>query len=112
MLCAPFARELKRTSRFTRMPAPIHLKRRLPFLIYLLGMVPLGYFQNSIRAMLGDPLAFATAIGYLFALRLLGIAAVRILDWRVKLAIDRHNAVIATKKERLAQSRLTKGTEA
>jgi hypothetical protein len=93
------------------MPAPLYLKRRLPFLIYLIGMVPLGYFQDSIRVMLGDPLALAAAIGYLIALRLLGMTAVRIFEWREKAAIDQHNAAVAAKKEARGQSRLTNANE-
>jgi len=93
------------------MPTPIALKRHLPFLVYLVGMLPLAYFQGSIRAMLGDPLAFVAAIGYLVALRLLGIAAVRIFEQREQISIDRHNAAVTAKKEARAQSRSTKANE-
>lgn len=83
-------------------------KKRLPFLVYFVGMVPLGYFQHSVRMSLGDILAFVVAAGYLVALRLLGLAVVRILDWREKVAIDRHNAAVAATKEARTHARLTK----
>ena len=93
------------------MPASANLKKHLPFLIYLIGMVPLGYFQSSVRGNLGDPLAFAVAIGYLIALRFLGIAMVQVLGWREKVAIEQHNAAVAGKKAARAQSRLAKENE-
>jgi len=86
-------------------------KNHLPFLIYLIGIALLGYFQYEVRTFLGDLLSLAAIAGYLISLRLLGIAAVRTVEWRESVAMARHNAAVVKKKEARAQSRLTKANE-
>jgi hypothetical protein len=80
-------------------------------LIYLIGILLLGYFQYSVRSLLGDLLSFVAIIGYLILLRLLGIAAVRAVEWRESVIIARHNAAVVAKKEARVQSRLSKTNE-
>ncbi len=75
----------------------------LPVLIYFFGMFPLGYFQGTVRAWLGDLLSFVVVVGYLIVLRLLGVAAVRTAEWRKQMEVAKHNAKVAAKKQ--AQTR-------
>lgn len=88
-----------------------HLKRRLPILIYLIGVSLLGYFQYSVRSLLGDLLSFVAILGYLILLRLLGAATVRAVEWRERAIVARHNAAVVAKKEARVQSRLSKTNE-
>ena len=74
-------------------------KENLPVLIYFLGMFPLGYFQGTVRASLGDLLSFVAVIGYLIGLRLLGVAAVRAAVWRKQMAVAKHNSKVVAKKQ-------------
>jgi hypothetical protein len=74
-------------------------KENLPVLIYFLGMFPLGYFEGTIRAWLGDLLSFVTVVGYLIVLRLLGVAAVRTAEWRKQIEVAKHNSKVAAKKQ-------------
>ncbi|CAN7616824.1 hypothetical protein [Polaromonas sp. LjRoot131] len=53
------------------------MTKHWPFWIYLIGLLPLAYWQEAVRAWLGDWLSFALAIGYLLFLRLLGFWAAR-----------------------------------
>jgi len=75
-------------------------RRRLPFWIYLAGIFPLAYWQDSVRALLGDWLSFAAVIGYLLFPRLLGFWGVRLLELRQKRMIAAHNHLIDSKKQR------------
>lgn len=74
------------------------MKSRLPFWIYLVGMFPLGYWQQAVRSELGDWLSFAVVVGYLLVLRLLGIWAVRWLEFRQKRIIAKHNLLVDSRK--------------
>jgi hypothetical protein len=75
------------------------MTKRLPFWIYLVGVLPLAYWQAALRASLGDWLSFAVVIGYLLFLRLLGYWAVRLLELRRQRAIAEHNRLIESRKQ-------------
>ena len=75
------------------------MKNRLPFLIYLVGMFPLGYWQNSVRALLGDGLAFIVCLAYLLMLRLIGWSLVRLVDFNHKRSILEHNRSVEDRKK-------------
>jgi UPF0716 family protein affecting phage T7 exclusion len=79
---------------------PDQMKKHLPFLVYLAGMIPLGYWQNSLRALLGDWLGFAVLIGYLLALRFIGFLLVRLLDLRHKRSVIAHNLSVKNRKKK------------
>jgi hypothetical protein len=76
------------------------MKNRLPFFVYLVGMFPLGYWQDSVRALLGDWLAFVAVIGYLLILRLVGWSLVRLVDLRHKRSIIEHNRLVEERKKK------------
>lgn len=78
------------------------MKKRLPVLVYLVGMLPLGYWQHLVRAWLGDWQALAAVVVYLLLLRLLGSALVRLWEYKQARNIRMHNlAVEARKRERV-----------
>jgi hypothetical protein len=76
------------------------MKNRLPFFVYFLGMFPLGYWQDSVRVLLGDGMAFVVVIGYLLALRLIGWALVQFADFRHKKSIIEHNRSVEERKQK------------
>ena len=76
------------------------MKNRLPFVVYFLGMFPLGYWQDAVRTLLGDWLAFVAVIGYLLMLRLIGWALVRLVDFRHKETIIEHNRLVEERKNK------------
>jgi len=78
-------------------------KENLPVLIYFLGMFPLVYFKDTVRAWLGDLLSFVVVVCYLIVLRLLGVAAVRTAEWRKQMEVEKHNAKVAAKKQARAR---------
>jgi hypothetical protein len=46
---------------------------RIEFLVYLVGVLPLGLFQHKLRVAIGhDGVSFAAVVAYLFALRIVG----------------------------------------
>lgn len=48
-------------------------RRRIEFVVYLVGICVMGLFQQQLRTSIGsDPLAFIVVIGYLLFLRALG----------------------------------------
>jgi hypothetical protein len=75
------------------------MANRLPFLIYLVGVFPLAYWQAPVRAALGDWLSFALVVAYLLDLRLLGFWAVRWQELRQKKIITGHNLSVDSKKQ-------------
>lgn len=75
------------------------MRKHLSFLVYFAGMFPLGYWQNSLRASLGDWLAFVALIGYLLALRLLGFLLVRWSEIRHKKSIIAHNLLVENRRK-------------
>ena len=79
------------------------MKRLLPFFVYLLGMFPLGYWQDSVQAQLGGWLAFVVLIGYLLTLRLIGWALVRFVDFRHLKSITEHNRLVEDRKMKKVQ---------
>jgi len=79
------------------------MKNRLPFFVYFLGMFPLGYWQDSVRALLGNWLAFAAVIGYLLTLRLIGWALVQFVGFRRKKSIIEHNRLVEQRKRESAR---------
>ena len=55
-------------------------RRRIELVVYLVGIAPLGLFQQQLRAAIGsDAWAFVIVIGYLLCLRALGWALCRAL---------------------------------
>ncbi len=76
------------------------MKNRLPFFVYSLGLFPLVYWQDSVRALLGDWLAFVVVIGYLLVLRLIGWALVQFVDFRRKKSIIEHNRSVEERKQK------------
>jgi hypothetical protein len=74
------------------------MKTLLPFLVYFLGMCPLGYWQNDLRALLGDWLSFVAVLGYLFILRLIGWVLVQFVDFRYMKSITEHNRLVEDRK--------------
>ena len=62
-------------------------------------MFPLGYWQDAVRAQLGDWLSFVVAIGYLLTLRLIGWALVQFVDFRHKKSIVEHNRSVEERKQ-------------
>lgn len=74
-------------------------RKRIPFWIYLAGAFPLAYWQDSVRALLGDWLSFAAGIGYLLFLRLLGFWGVRLFELRQERTIAAHNRLVDSKKQ-------------
>ena len=76
------------------------MKKRLPFLVYLLGMLPLGYWQHSLRIWLGDWQAFGAVLVYLLFLRLLGFLCVRLWEWKDERDIRMNNLAVEAKKQR------------
>lgn len=75
------------------------MKNRLPVLVYLVGMLPLGYWQQPLRDWLGDWRAFAVVIVYLLFLRLLGSALVKIWEYKQARDTRMHNLAIETRKK-------------
>lgn len=75
------------------------MKSRLPFYVYLLGLLPLGYWQGTVRALLGDWLAFAVCIAYLLLLRLIGWSLVRFVEYSHKRSIREHNRLVEERKK-------------
>lgn len=63
-------------------------------------MFPLGYWQDAVRAQLGDWLSFVVAIGYLLTLRLIGWALVQFVDFRHKKSIIEHNRSVEERKQK------------
>jgi hypothetical protein len=76
------------------------MKKHLPSLIYLLGMVPLGYWQSAVRAWLGDWLALGAVVVYLLLLRFLGTVCVRFWEYKNARDIRNHNLAVDAKKQR------------
>lgn len=76
------------------------MKSRLPFFVYFLGMFPLGYWQDSVRALLGNWLAFIAVIGYLLTLRLIGWEVVQLVDFRHKKSIIEYNCLVEELKKK------------
>lgn len=76
------------------------MKSRLPFFVYFLGMFPLGYWQDSVRVLLGNWFAFVAVIGYLLTLRLIGLRLVKLLDFRHKKSIIEHNCLVEELKKK------------
>ncbi len=76
------------------------MKKRLPFLIYLLGMLPLGYWQHHLRAWLGDWQAFGAMVVYLLLLRLLGSVCVRLWEWKESRDLRMHNLAIEARRQK------------
>ena len=55
-------------------------RRRIEFVVYLVGIALLGLFQQPMRSAIGsDGWAFVVAVGYLLCLRALGWALGRAL---------------------------------
>lgn len=76
------------------------MKKRLPVLIYLVGMLPLGYWLHSLRAWLGDWRAFAAVVVYLLLLRLLGFLFVRLWEFKEARDIRMHNLAVEARKQK------------
>jgi len=74
-------------------------RKRLPFWIYLAGVFPLDYWQDSVRGLLGDWISIAAVIGYLLFLRLLGFWGVQLLELRQRRMIAAHNRSVTSKKQ-------------
>ena len=74
-------------------------RKRLPFWIYIAGAFPLAYWQDNVRALLGDWLSFVAIIVYLLFLRLLGFWGVRLLELRKIRMIAAHNRLVDSKKQ-------------
>ncbi len=54
--------------------------RRIEFIVYLVGLMPLAFFQASARAAIGhDGVAFGAVIAYLLGVRFLGRELARLL---------------------------------
>lgn len=69
----------------------MQMKRYLEGAIYIAGMIPLVLWQDAVRSALGDWQSLLVVVGYLFAVRLLGLLAVRVVDWSHMNAIQKHN---------------------
>ena len=76
------------------------MKKRLPVLVYLVGMLPLGYWQHPLRVSLGDWQAFAAVVVYLVLLRLLGSVMVRLCEYKEAREIRMHNLAIEARKQK------------
>jgi hypothetical protein len=76
------------------------MKKHLPALIYLLGALPLGYWQDSVRMWLGDWQALGALAIYLLFLRLLGFVTVRLWEYKEARDIRMHNVAIEARKQR------------
>lgn len=76
------------------------MRKRLPVLVYLAGMLPLGYWQHPLRVWLGDWQALAAVVVYLLALRLLGFLLVRLWEYKEARGIRMHNLAIAARKQK------------
>ncbi len=85
--------------------SPNSMKKHLPSLVYFLGMPPLGYWQHSLRTWLGDWLAFAVILGYLLVLRLIGLLAVWLVEYRQRKAVIVHNLAVETRKKESLKER-------
>ena len=80
--------------------SPYNMKKHLPFLVYFLGMFPLGYWQHSLRAWLGDWVSFLVVIGYLFVLRLTGVLAVWLVEYWQRNAVIEHNLAVENRNRK------------
>lgn len=76
------------------------MNSRLPYFVYFLGMFPLGYWQDSVRALLGNSLAFVAVIGYLLMLRLIGWGLVKLMDFKHKKSIIEHNCLVEERQKK------------
>ena len=76
------------------------MKKRLPGFIYVLGIIPLAYWQHSLRVWLGDWQAFGAAVVYLLFLRLLGFLCVRMWEYKEARDIRTHNLAVEARKQR------------
>lgn len=76
------------------------MKKRLPVLVYMLGMLPLGYWQHSLRTWLGDWQAFGVVVVYLLVLRLLGFVFVRLWGYKEARGIRMHNLGVEARKQK------------
>lgn len=83
------------------------MKNRLPFFVYLAGMFPLGYWQDSLRSLLGDWLALLSVIAYLLMLRLIGALLVRLVDFRHRLAVAEHNRLVEERRNQKCRMKKT-----
>lgn len=68
-------------------------------LVYLIGLVPLGIWQGSLRSTLGDLPAFVAVIAYLLFLRFLGSFLVRIVDFGHQREVAAHNQAVDASKQ-------------
>jgi hypothetical protein len=79
------------------------IKTRLPFVVYFFGILPLGYLQDDVRAVLGDWMSFVAILGYLFILRLIGWGLVRFVESRHLESITQHNRLVEDSKMKKVQ---------
>ncbi len=89
----------------------LSVKRGLPSLVYFCGLIPLAIFQSEVRTEFGDSLAFGAVVAYLIALRALAWVGIRMVEWRERLGIERHNAAVTTERTARMQSRKNSANE-
>ena len=75
------------------------MKKHLPKLVYLLGLGPLAFWQNSLRAALGDWLSLLAILCYLLVLRLIGQLAIQLIEFQQKRKIESFNLLVETRKQ-------------
>ena len=80
----------------------MQMKRYLEGAIYIAGMIPLVVWKDSVRSALGDGLSLLAVVAYLLAVRLLGLLAVRIVDWNHMKSIQKHNRSVEARKRKQA----------
>jgi len=56
--------------------------RQIEFVVYLVGLLVLGFVQAQVRRALGDVLSLVCVIAYLIAVRGLGVALVKVFALR------------------------------
>lgn len=83
----------------------MQMKRYLEGVIYIAGMIPLVVWQDSVRAALGGWQSLLVVVGYLFAVRLLGLLVVRVVDWSHMNAIQKHNRSVEARKQKRSHER-------
>ena len=75
-------------------------KSRIPFIVYLVGVFVLSTVQGPLRRALGDWLAFAVVIAYLFLLRFIGSSLVLLVERRQRKSIIEHNLQVEEQKHK------------
>jgi hypothetical protein len=78
----------------------MQIKRYLEGAIYIAGMIPLVVWKDSVRAAVGSWQSLLVVIAYLLAVRLLGVLAVRFVDWNHMRAIQKHNRLVEVRRKK------------